>query len=180
VSRLRAGNAGLQETYRDLGLEPPPHLSGAYLGAAQNPAAEYPASVKADLALGNTLLQEFLAADIVVIGVAVYNFSVSSALKAWIDRVLVVGRTFKYGADGRPVGLAGNKRVILAVARGGYYGPGSPVASFEHAETYLRSCFAFMGIHSPEVVIAEGLAVGPDQRNAAIAAAEERIGSIVV
>ena len=91
------------------------------------------------------MLNEFLDADIVVIGAPMYNFTIPSQLKAWIDRVLVAGKTFNYGANG-PQGLAGNERVIVAISRGGYYGPGTPAASLEHLETYLRGVFAFMGI----------------------------------
>ena len=178
VARLLAGRPGERVIHRDLGATPVPHLSGATLAAAQSAAMEHAPEVAADLALGGAVLQEFLAADTVVIGVALYNFSVSSQLKAWIDRILIAGQTFRYGSDGRPVGLVGDKRAILAVARGGFYGPGAPAAAFEHAETYLRAALAFIGITDPEVVVAEGLAVGAEQRVAAVAAAEERIAAL--
>ena len=73
------------------------------------------------------MLEEFLAADIIVLGAPMYNFTIPSQLKAWIDRILVAGKTFKYGAQGVE-GLAGNKRVIVAISRGGFYGPGTPAA----------------------------------------------------
>jgi len=97
-----------------------------------------------DLAIGEAVLNEFLAAEIVVIGVAFYNFSISSQLKSWIDRIAVSGKTFKYTEAG-PIGLAGEKRIIMTISRGGFYGPGSPTESMEHAETYLRSVFLFHG-----------------------------------
>jgi FMN-dependent NADH-azoreductase len=84
--------------------------------------------------------------------------------------VLVAGKTFKYGANG-PQGLAGNKRVIVAISRGGYYGPGTPAASLEHLESYLRGVLAFMGITSPEFIVADGIQVGPDHREKALASA---------
>lgn len=177
VARLKAAHPGLVETYRDLGSEPIPHLSGAYLAAAQIAEADRTPAFKQDLEIGSTVLEEFLAADVVVIGVAFYNFTIASQLKAWIDRILVAGRTFRYGADG-PEGLAGDKRVILAIARGGFYGVGSPTAGHEHAETYLRSVLDFIGISNPEVVIAEGIAVGPDHRTAAIAGAGQQIAAL--
>ena len=124
-------------------------------------------------------MQEFLSADIVVIGVAFYNFSISSQLKAWIDRIAIAGKTFRYTESGRPEGLAGNKRVFLAVARGGFYGDGSPVKAMEHAETYLRSAFAFIGVTNLDVVAAEGLNVSAAQRQTAIAQAQERIEQTV-
>lgn len=178
VARLLAARPGERVVHRDLGAAPVPHLSGATLAAAQSPAAEHAPEVVADLALGGAVLREFLEADTVVIGVAFYNFSVSSQLKAWIDRILVAGQTFRYGADGRPEGLAGGKRVILAVARGGFYGAGAPAAAFEHGESYLRAALGFIGITEPEVVLAEGLAVGAEQRIAAMAAAEQRIAAL--
>ena len=88
------------------------------------------------------VLDEFLAADTVVIGAPMYNFSISSQLKSWIDRIAVAGKTFRYAENG-PEGLAGGKRVIVAVSRGGFYDAGN---SFEHVETYLRSLFNFIGI----------------------------------
>jgi len=173
VERLLSADPGLNVTYRDLAGQPISHLSGLHLAAAQG--VPVPAEVQQDLAAGQAALDEFLAADVVVIGAPMYNFTLPSQLKAWIDRILVVGQTFRYGADGRPVGLAGDKRVILALARGGFYGPGSPTAAFEHGESYLRTAFGFIGVTNIEVVIAEGLAVGPEHRAAALAGAGEQI-----
>jgi len=110
------------------------------------------------------VLEEFLSADAVVIGAPMYNFSVPSQLKAWIDRIAVAGKTFQYGANG-PEGLVGDKRVIVAVSRGGFYEAGN---SFEHVEAYLKPMFNFLGIE-PEFVRAEGTAVGPEQRDAGLA-----------
>jgi FMN-dependent NADH-azoreductase len=110
------------------------------------------------------VLEEFLNADTIVIGAPMYNFGVPSQLKAWIDRIAVAGKTFQYGANG-PEGLAGDKRVIVAVSRGGFYEAGN---SFEHVEAYLKPFFNFIGIE-PEFVRAEGVAVGPEQRDAGLA-----------
>ena len=177
VARLAATTPGATITHRDLGETPVPHLSGGYIAAAQNPDGTHEPAIRDDLATGGEVLREFLAADTIVIGVAFYNFSVSSQLKAWIDRILVAGQTFRYGANG-PEGLAGDKRVILAVARGGLYGEGAPTASFEHGETYLRTVLGFIGVTNPEVVIAEGLAIGPEQRVAAISGAQQQIAAL--
>ena len=114
-----------------------------------------------------TILDEFLAADTVVVGAPMYNFTVSSQLKAWLDRILVAGATFRYTAEGSAEGLVGNKRVIVALSRGGFYGAGSPAAPLEHLETYLTGVFGFIGI-TPEFVHADGIAVGPEQRQAGI------------
>jgi FMN-dependent NADH-azoreductase len=112
------------------------------------------------------VLDEFLAADTIVIGAPMYNFTLSTQLKSWIDRLMVAGRTFRYTENG-PEGLAGGRRVIIAIARGGVYSAGAPAAALEHLETYLRGVFNFMGIE-PEFVIAEGLNLSPEQREAAI------------
>ena len=93
-----------------------------------------------------------------------------SQLKAWIDRICVAGVTFAYGADG-PKGLMSSKRVVLAPARGGSYGQGSPFAAFEHMETYLRTVFSFLGVTDIETIAVEGLAGGPDARASAMARA---------
>ncbi|RJU09608.1 FMN-dependent NADH-azoreductase [Xanthomonas campestris] len=180
VAKLQAADPALQYTYRDLAANPIGHLSGAHLAAAQNPTGDQTPELANDLALGAQVLQEFLDADTVVIGVALYNFTISTQLKAWIDRVLVAGKTFRYTSEGALEGLAGNKRVILAVARGGRYGEGSPTAALEHAETYMRAALGFVGLHQPEVVVAEGLALGPEARAAGMAAAQAQIDALPV
>jgi FMN-dependent NADH-azoreductase len=170
VDRLRQTTPGLEISYRDLTTTPLAHLSGSHLAAAQGAAPT--AEVQADLAAGQAVLDEFLAADIVVLGAPMYNFTIPSQLKAWIDRILVPGKTFKYGAGGAE-GLAGNKRVIVAISRGGFYGAGSPAAALEHLESYLRGVFGFIGITNPEFISADGIMVGPEHREKALAGALE-------
>ena len=177
VSRLRAARPHLTVTYRDLAAAPLSHLSGAYL-AGQSAEVKHDQALQEDISLGGKVLDEFLAADIVVVGAGMYNFSVPSQLKAWIDRVLVAGKTFRYGAQGAE-GLAGDKRVILAIARGGFYSAGAPNAAFDHLETYLRAVFGFIGVTAPEVVIAEGIAIGPEQREAALKEALQAAGNLL-
>ena len=123
------------------------------------------------------MLEEFLSADTVVIGAPMYNFTLPSQLKAWIDRIVVAGKTFRYGASG-PEGLAGNKRVIIAISRGGFYGPGAPAAALEHLETYLRGILGFIGVTSPEFIVAEGLLLGPDQREKSMHSALQAAGAL--
>jgi FMN-dependent NADH-azoreductase len=126
------------------------------------------ASPLSHLTLGGSgdadVLDEFLAADTLVVGAPMYNFTIPSQLKAWIDRIAVAGKTFRY-VDGKPEGLAGDKRVIVAVSRGGFYTPDN---AFEHVESYLKSMFNFIGIE-PEFVRADGINYGPEQREAGIA-----------
>jgi FMN-dependent NADH-azoreductase len=176
VDRLTHETGDVELTYRDLAAEPIPHLSGEYL-VGQSAEVQHDQALQENLALGGRVLDEFLSADTVVIGVAFYNFGVPSQLKAWIDRIAVSGKTFRYTESGS-VGLAGDKRVILAIARGGIYSPGTPAASAEHAETYLKALFGFLGIERPEVIVAEGVAMGPDHRQSAIDAAKREIADL--
>ena len=145
VEQLRGAKDDV--VYRDLAGDPLPHLT-------------------LDAFADTSVLDEFLAADAVVIGAPLYNFTLPTQLKAWIDRILIAGTTFRYTANG-PEGLAGGKRVIIALARGGFYDANSPAAALEHLETYLRGVFNFIGIE-PEFVAADGLAIGPEQRSASI------------
>jgi FMN-dependent NADH-azoreductase len=169
VARLRQAHPDVAVTYYDLGAEPIGHLTGAHLAAAQGLFAEDP-SLRQDVARGRQALEDFLGADVVVIGAPMYNFSVSSQLKAWIDRLAVAGKTFRY-TDKGPEGLAGGKKVIVASSRGGFYGPDTPAAPLDHQETYLRGIFGFFGITDLTFVRAEGVNVNAEQRQAAIVAA---------
>lgn len=168
VDRLRKAHPGLDVTYRDVTAEPLHHLSGLHVAAAHGAAPE--PSLQPDLAAGQNVLEEFLAADIVVIGAPMYNFTIPSQLKAWIDRILVAGKTFSYGPDGVQ-GLAAGRRVIVAVSRGGFYGADTPMAAGEHLESYLRFVFGFIGITDPEIIPADGIQVGPEHREKALESA---------
>jgi FMN-dependent NADH-azoreductase len=171
-----ARHPGAEVVYRDLAAAPVGHLSGAHLAAAQGAAPESPDLVN-DLSAGQAALAEFVAADIVVIGAPMYNFGVPSQLKAWIDRLAVAGKTFKYSDKGA-VGLAGGKRVIVASSRGGFYGPETPIAFLDHQESYLRAVFGFFGITDVTFIRAEGVALGPDHRDKAVRAAQSEIASL--
>jgi len=175
VERLRQANPGLVVSYRDLTQAPLAHLTGLHLAANQGAAPD--PSLRDDIATGQADLEEFLAADVVVIGAPMYNFTLPSQLKAWIDRILVAGKTFKYSAAGVE-GLAGNKRVIIAISRGGYYGADTPMAALEHVETYLRGVFGFIGVKNLEFIPADGIQVGPEHREKAVAGALLAAGSL--
>jgi FMN-dependent NADH-azoreductase len=168
VDRLRQATPGLDIVYRDLTSTPLAHLSGHHLAAAQGAVPE--AALLPDIAASQAVLEEFLATDIVVLGAPMYNFTIPSQLKAWIDRILVAGKTFKYDAQGVQ-GLAGNKRVIIAISRGGFYGAGTPMAALEHLESYLRGVFGFIGVKNLEFIAADGIQVGPEHREKALAGA---------
>jgi FMN-dependent NADH-azoreductase len=169
VERLRQTDPGLEIVRRDLIAGAPDHATPA------NFPSSHPISALAgdapDFAAGraasDAILDEFLGADVVVIGAPMYNFTIPSQLKAWIDRIVVPGKTFAYGPDGVK-GLAGDKPVIIAISRGGLYGADQPASSLEHVETYLRGVFAFIGVTDPQIIVAEGVSVGPDVRQAAL------------
>ncbi|SEG43925.1 FMN-dependent NADH-azoreductase [Bryocella elongata] len=175
VARLLELNPGAEVTYRDLVNEPLPHNTAA----ARTPSALGPdatAEQKLEVALGQTLLDELFAAEVVVIGVPMYNFGISSQLKSWIDYLAVPGKTFSYSAEG-PKGLAGGRRVILVSTRGGQYGPGSPYEIADFQEKYVKFVFGFLGITEVEVIRAEGVG-RPDVRESAIAAAKQQIAEL--
>ncbi|MCP8895525.1 FMN-dependent NADH-azoreductase [Shinella daejeonensis] len=173
VAQLRAENSEMTVLYRDLVARPLAHLSGTHLAAANAPAAEVDADTAADVAESHAVLEEFLAADTIVIGAPMYNFSLPSQLKAWIDRIAVAGKTFRYTADG-PEGLAKGKRVIILSTRGGLYSVG-PASAMDHQESYLRTVFGFIGIDDVQIVRAEGLNLSADSKLAAISEAERVI-----
>ena len=173
VARLQAAHPDLEVVTRDLAAAPLPHITGPLVAATRTPAAgEPPAAFADDFAA----LDEFLAADVVVIGAPMYNFSISSHLKAWLDRLAVPGKTFGY-VDGGPKGLCGGKRIVVASSRGGVYTAG-PFMPNDHQETYLRALFGFFGVTDITFVRAEGLNMGPDKRDASIAAAEAEIAAL--
>lgn len=163
VDHLRREAPGARIEYRDLDADPVPHLTGRSLARTDPDAA----------AQDDRLLQQFLDADVIVVGAPMYNFGIPSTLKAWIDRIAVRGQTFRYTEKG-PEGLAGGKRVIVASGRGSAYGDASP-ADFQ--EAYLRQLFGFLGIDSVEFVRAEGVGLSPRHREEAIAAAKARLSA---
>ncbi len=174
VARQINLHPGLEIIYRDLAADAALHLSPAHLAAFQGHSVS-DAQLGADLTKGGAYLQELLDTDILVIGAPMYNFSIPSQLKAWIDRVVVAGKTFRYGPTG-PEGLvSGAKKVFIASSRGSVYAPGSPAAAFEHHESYLTSVLRFIGLTDVTVVRAEGLALGPEARAAALVKAAGEI-----
>jgi FMN-dependent NADH-azoreductase len=176
VARQVALRPDIQVTYRDLAADAALHLSPAHLAAWQGGAVE-DAELGADLAKGGGYLEELFAADIIVIGAPMYNFSIPSQLKAWIDRVVVAGKTFRYGASGVE-GLLKNKKVVIASSRGNVYTAGSPAAALEHHESYLTGVLSFIGLTDVTIVRAEGLALGTEAREASMLKARANIAAM--
>ncbi|HET8554188.1 MAG TPA: FMN-dependent NADH-azoreductase [Rhodanobacteraceae bacterium] len=154
VEKWVQDHPGTQVDYHDLAADPIPHWLPV-VDTSREPDH-----------LGERVLADFLAADVIVIGAPMYNFSISSQLKAWIDRIAVPGKAFRYTENG-PEGLAGGKRVIIASSRGGVYSEG-PATAADFQEPYLRTVLGFFGITDIRFVRAEGVGLGPEQKAQAI------------
>lgn len=171
VAQWRAAHPDLVVEYLDLAQDAPSHLSHESLGFRMPADAKGLTEVqRRENATSEKLVSQFLAADVVVVGAPMYNFSVPSQLKAWIDRIAQVGRTFKYTETG-PQGLAGGKTVIVASTRGGVYSTNPALAGLDHQESYLRTVFGFVGISDVQFVRAEGVAMGDAAKAKALDAA---------
>ena len=173
VDSWKAAYPGTDVSYLDLAVDTPSHLSAESLGfrmPAGSDLSKLSDVQKRENAISEALVSQLLAADVVVIGAPMYNFTVPSQLKAWIDRVAQVNRTFKY-TDKGPVGLATGKTVIVASTRGGAYSTSDAGNAMEHQESFLKTVFGFMGITDVRIVRAEGLAMGEAAKAAALATA---------
>jgi FMN-dependent NADH-azoreductase len=173
VARLLEVHPGTEVIYRDLATEQAQHLSSAHMAVFQGAPVTDPA-LGADLALGNAYIDDLFAADTIVIGAPMYNFTIPTQLKGWVDRVCVAGRTFRYSETGPVSLLPPGKKAYIASARGGIYSEG-PMAAMEHHESYLRGALGFLGITDVTVIRAEGVGLSPEAKTAAVAAASEKI-----
>lgn len=171
VEAFSAVEATTQVIYRDLASEALTHFSAATLAAAGTPEEGRDAAQQQEVASNEATLQEFLDADVVVIGAPMYNFTIPSQLKAWIDRITVAGRTFRYTETG-PEGLCGDKQVIIVSTAGGLH-VGQPT-SVGH-EDFLKVLFGFIGVTNLKFVFAHGLAYGEEPRANAMTAAQKQI-----
>ncbi|WP_194756721.1 FMN-dependent NADH-azoreductase [Aliidiomarina indica] len=176
VQRLLAKNPDAQVITRDLVQNPISHLDAEILMAGGTAAAERSERQSIESALTETLLEELFAADVIVIGAPMYNFTIPTQLKAWIDRVAQAGRTFEYTEQG-PRGLVTGKRVFVASARGGVYSEGV-AAAMEHQESFLTTVLGFLGMSDVTIVRAEGVNLGDEARANSITAATHSIQSI--
>ncbi|MDR6961938.1 FMN-dependent NADH-azoreductase [Pseudomonas brassicacearum] len=172
VQAWQAAEADVVVTYRDLAADAISHFSAQTLVAAGTSAELRDAAQRHEAELSATTMAEFLAADAVVIAAPMYNFTIPTQLKAWIDRIAVAGQTFRYTEAG-PEGLCGDKKLVIVSTSGGLHaGQPSGVAH----EEYLKVMFGFLGITDIEFVRAEGLAYGDDMRTKAMSEAKAQIG----
>ena len=176
VEKLKAKHQDVIVTRRDVVAQKLPHVDTT-IRQAWTPDSERTAALDEVATRSRTLVDELKSADIIVIGSPMYNFTVPSTLKSWIDHVAIAGQTFRY-TDAGAEGLLGGKKVYLALSSGGIYTQG-PFQGFEHLATYLTAVLNFMGITDIETIRAEGIAYGPEQDEAAMNAARSRIDKLV-
>jgi len=170
VQRLRDADPEATLTVRDFNASPHPVLDEAALGALFTPASQRTSEQAERVALDDALIAEIQAADIVVLGVPMYNFGVPAPLKNWIDAISRAGVTFRYTQNG-PEGLLKGKTVYVALTRGGKY-KNTPA---DTQMPYLRTVLNFLGLTDLHFVYAEGLAMGTDAEQAAMASAYDQI-----
>ncbi|HWI79766.1 MAG TPA: FMN-dependent NADH-azoreductase [Ramlibacter sp.] len=179
VAQWRAAHPGTVVEYLDLAADAPTHLSsdslGFRLGYEDKNLTD---AQRRENEISERLVSQFLAADVVVIGAPMYNFSIPTPLKAWIDRIAQAGRTFTYTEKG-PQGLAGGKKVIVASTRGGAYFDNPALAGLDHQESYLKIVLGFFGITDVEIVRAEGMAMGDAAKAEGLSAAQLAIKAVV-
>jgi FMN-dependent NADH-azoreductase len=174
VAHFKGKHADAEVTVLDLGTMPLPHLDHVTTGAIRRPLEAQTEDMKVAFPAERAVLDQFLASDVVVIGAPMYNFTIPSSLKAWLDRLGVPGVTFSYSEAG-PQGLAGGRRVIIASSRGGQYEMDGPM---EHQETYLRDFFGFIGIDNLEIIRVQRIGFGPEVREQEMADAREAIAKL--
>lgn len=173
VAAWKASHPDTSVQYLDVATQAPAHFTADAMGFRTGQEASTDVQ-RAENAVSEALVSQFLAADVIVIGAPLYNFTIPSQLKAWVDRIAQIGRTFKY-TDKGPVGLAGGKTVIVASSRGGMYSTSEGGQAMEHQESYLKVVFGFFGITDVRFVRAEGVGMGPDAKALAFASAEKDI-----
>lgn len=177
VARLRALSPDARVVHRDLAANPIPQFSAALATAGTTPPEQLDEPTRRDAATLATVLEELLAADVIVVGAPMYNFGIPSQLKSWLDALAVPGKTFSYDENGAK-GLLGDKRFVIASARGALFGEGGPYAALEHQESHLRSFLGFLGVTRIEIIRAEGVRISPAQAESAIAAALQEAGQL--
>jgi len=166
IENLRHVHPGASVSIRDLGREPPPHIDMDFASGLATTAEQRSANQRTAVDRSDTLVEELLDADIVVIAAAMINFAIPSTLKAWVDHVTRSGKTFSYGQGG-PKGLVGGKRVILVLAKGGVYS--GSAQSIDFVTPYMKHMLAFLGMSDVQVIEVEGTNLGAQSAEAALA-----------
>ena len=157
VDKLKAANPGAAVKVHDLAAHPFPHLEESTLAAFYTPVDKHTDENKKAVLNSTQAIDELKAADVIVLGVPMYNFGIPSVLKAWVDHICRAGFTFQYTASG-PKGLVKGKKIYLAIASGGVYTEGS-MKAYDFTESYLRGVLGFLGMTDIQAVRAEGISV---------------------
>lgn len=178
IDNLRAAQPGAVLVERELRADTIPHLGLEVVAVATQPPEARSSTAQTAAALADRLIEEVEAADILVIAAPMYNFSIPSTLKAWIDHIARAGRTFRYGAGG-PEGLLKGKKVFIVTARGGIYTEG-PAKAMDFQEPYLRFMLGFLGLDDIRFIHVEGLQMGPESAARGIEHARKELGDLVV
>ncbi|QSJ14579.1 FMN-dependent NADH-azoreductase [Nostoc sp. UHCC 0702] len=166
-------------TYRDLGHNPVPHVDESWIAAAYTPPETHTPELAQAIKLSDDLVDEFLAAERYVFGVPMYNFSIPSTFKAYIDQIVRVGRTFAIDENGYQGLVDSSKKVLVITARGGAYAPGTPFAAYDFQEPYLRAIFAFIGLTDLTFIHGDSVSLGDEAREKSLAAAKDAIAQAV-
>jgi FMN-dependent NADH-azoreductase len=174
VERLQAANPASELTVRDLGIAPLPSLDEAAITAIFTPPGQRTPEQQARVERDDAVIAELKAADVIVLGVPMYNFGVPAQLKHWIDAIARAGATFKYTEKG-PVGLVTGKKVYVALTRGGLY-RNTPA---DTQVPYLKTFLGFIGLTDVQFVYAEGMAMGPESEQKALASAQSQIDELL-
>ena len=178
VLRWTEKHPGSSVITRDLGAEPVTHLTSDHLGAAMTVKDNRSSQQQEIIALADTLIEEAERAEVIVIASPMYNFSISSNLKAWIDHIVRAGRTFRYTEEGRPEGLLKNKKVVVVTGRGGVYSQG-PLAAFDFQEPYLRTILGFVGLTNISFIHVEGLRINAEAAASGLERARSSIDQVL-
>jgi FMN-dependent NADH-azoreductase len=174
VNSLLANEPAAKVVVRDLAAKPPGHIGLDLMAGSMAPAESHTEAQAKAVATSSELIAELFAADVIVIGAPMYNFSIPSSLKAWVDHIAIGGKTFSYTAEGRPQGLVTGKKVFIVASRGGAYSEG-PMAAFNFQDPYLRTVLGFLGMTDITVITAEQQKMGPAAQAAGFAHAEKSI-----
>jgi FMN-dependent NADH-azoreductase len=164
IEKLKAKHPKATVRVRDLTVNPTPHLEESHLAALFSPPEKHSEKDKLAIRHSDTAIAEIMAADTIVIGVPMYNFSIPSVLKAWIDHIARAGHTFRYTEMGVE-GMVKGKKIFLAVATGGHYSEG-PMKSHDFTEPYLRAILGFLGMTDVTAFRVEGVAIPAAQSTA--------------
>ncbi|MBW4669981.1 MAG: FMN-dependent NADH-azoreductase [Cyanomargarita calcarea GSE-NOS-MK-12-04C] len=179
IESWKASHPGDTVTYRDLGHNPVPHVDENWIAAAFSPPQARTPELKNAIAISDSLVDEFLAADRYVFGIPMYNFNVPSTFKAYIDQVIRVGRTFAVSENGAFQGLVESKKMLVITARGGSFSAGTPAAAYDFQEPFLRTAFGFLGITDITFINVENLATGDEVREQSLTKAKQAIAQSV-